>query len=111
MLFKNEVVAFITPISYSLMHDDLSHFERRVRAKRSAFCAMKGIYFLSSFSFGIAVVQAAPWFPAILGGTGAASAIFEGYPYQDVSSYPLIRGYLMIQLGYQLFSLLTHVPD
>ena len=42
-----------------------------------------------------------------MGGSGDAALIFEGYPYFSYDQFPLVRPYIMIQLGYHLFSL-TH---
>ena len=47
--------------------------------------------------------------PPAMGGTGDASKMFEGYPYQNQETYSLARGYLMIALGYHTFSLISHV--
>ena len=47
--------------------------------------------------------------PSVMGGSGDASKMFEGYPYMNQESYGLARGYLMIALGYHLFSLISHV--
>jgi hypothetical protein len=58
--------------------------------------------------FGYYVIQDAPFLPWIMGGSGDSALIFQGYPYQNFDTCPLIRGYLMIQLGYHLFSLIAH---
>jgi hypothetical protein len=107
---KNAILKFMTPISYNLMRDSYVGPEREERAKRSAVCAMKGIYFIAITCFGYIVLKDAEWFPVCLGGSGDAALTFEGYPYYNyLEKAPLIRGYMMIQLGYHLFSLLAHI--
>ena len=82
---------------------------RQDRAARAAENIFKGTYYLFIVIFGYFVARDAPFLPPHLGGSGSMSAMFEGYPYQAFASFPLVRPYLMVQLGYHLFSFTDHM--
>ncbi|CAG9335704.1 unnamed protein product [Blepharisma stoltei] len=81
--------------------------QRNDRADRLLDRLFKGIYFMFSFGFGYYIAKDLDFFPPALGGKGSANYMFDGYPYQE--KQPLLREYLMIQLGYHLKSLVIHL--
>jgi ceramide synthetase len=91
------------------MRESYKGDEREDRAKRSAFCGFKAVYFVSITVVGYLVMKEASWFPAVMGGSGDAGTAFDDWPYMSHETYPLLKGYMMIQLGYHTFSLFTHM--
>ena len=71
------------PLSHEILRDCFEGKDREDRANRSAFCAMKGMYFISMSILGFVVMKDAPWFPRVMGGTGDAANTFDGYPYMN----------------------------
>lgn len=100
--------AFI-PIFQIILRPDFVGTERDERAKRGAQCAFKALYFIAIVTIGYVAMKDANFFPAVMGGSGDISLLWEGYPYMNQESYGMVRGYLMIALGYHLFSVVTHV--
>jgi ceramide synthetase len=83
--------------------------DREDRAHRAAGNIFKGTYYLFIVLFGYFAAWNAPFLPATLGGHGSMDAVFDHFPYQPFDSFPLIRTYLMVQLGFHLFSFVEHM--
>ena len=86
----------LTPFTMRIISEKYTGEERRDKAEKSAACLFKSAYFLCAVSFGWLVVKDAPWLPPIMGGSGDAALIFEGYPYFSYDQFPLVRPYIMI---------------
>jgi len=69
---------------------------------------MKALYFMAMASFGYVSMMDADFLPPAMGGHGDISKLFDGYPYMNQDSYQLTRGYMMIAMGYHLYSLIAH---
>lgn len=83
--------------------------DRLERAKRAAENVFKGSYYLFIVIFGYIAAKDAPFLPVTLGGRGSMDAVFDDFPYQPYHTFPLVRTYLLIQLGYHLFSFTEHM--
>ena len=64
-------------------------------------------YFGFSCFFAFYVAKDADFFPVSLGGKGSTEHMFRDYPYQE--PLPLIREYLLIQLGHHFYNFAVHV--
>jgi len=82
---------------------------RQEKAKRAAENVFKGSYYLFIVLFGYVAAKDAPFLPAALGGHGSMNAVFDDFPYQPYHTFPLVRTYLMTQLGLHLFSFTEHM--
>ena len=85
--------------------------EREERAERSALFAFKGAYYFFAVVMGYFVAKDAHFFPPALGGSGSMATMFDNFPYQPFDTFPYIRIYIMIELGYHLFSLINHLAS
>jgi ceramide synthetase len=70
---------------------------------------MKAMYYTAISALGYIAMKDAEWFPVIMGGSGDAGKAFDHWPYMSHETYPLLKGYMMIQMGYHSFSLLSHM--
>jgi len=69
----------------------------------------KFLYFSFSVVYGYWVAYDSYFLPPSLGGKGDIDKMWTDFPYQGIETFPYIRGYLMIQLGYHLQSFIVHV--
>lgn len=76
--------------------------EREIRAEKAAYNIYKMLYFLFGYITGTYVCLHADWFPPVLGGSGDSYNIFKGFPYQSTESFPYLRGFIMVQLGFHM---------
>jgi TLC domain len=83
--------------------------EREFKAEKFTDCSFKGIYYIFAFAIGYFVSKDSFFLSPALGGKGATDNMFLGFPYQDLNDCPYIKEYLMMQLGYHMFSLLQHI--
>jgi len=83
--------------------------ERLVRAEKLVEHLFKTIYFTFSFTLGYWVAKDSFFLPASLGGKGDVNLVWADFPYQSFETFPYIREYLMIQLGYHAQSFIVHI--
>jgi ceramide synthetase len=107
----------IQPLFIQISNPLINHFlspkyqgqERTNRIHRASDMLFKGTYFLLASLFGWYVSRDAYFLPVAIGGRGDAALMFKDFPYQPFDGFPLIRVYILIQLGYHLHSLITHL--
>ena len=97
------------PFTESSISEKYQGRERHERAKRQADSIFKGCYFVFAFVFGYIVAKDSYFLPTSLGGKGEARLMFKDFPYQSTEGFPLIREYLLVQLGYHTHSFIVHV--
>lgn len=97
------------PLMEFLLNPKYTGNERIEKAYKASDMLFKGTYFLMASAFGWFVSKDAYFLPIEIGGKGDSSLMFKDFPYQPYDSYPLIRVYITIQLGYHLHSLMTHL--
>jgi hypothetical protein len=96
---------------YRLIHPKYQGKERWERAEKAALSLFKGTYFTFAFLGGYLIAKDAFFLNWKLGGSGSIDLMFQDFPYQSTASFPLVRPYLMVQLGYHLFSLISHLSS
>lgn len=85
--------------------------ERQERIERMLFHGYKSLYFFLAVVVGWYVSKDAPWLPPIMLGNGDSSLVYRGWPYIDVSSFPYLDKFLMVQFGFHCHILVTHFVD
>ena len=110
-LLKGVLNRPLKALMLSSLQDKFQGKEREERAERSALNAFKGMYYLFAVILGYNVAKNANFFPTQLGGHGHIESMFDDFPYQPYDSFPYIRIYIMIELGYHLFSLVNHLAS
>jgi hypothetical protein len=83
--------------------------DRGFRSEKLVDCLFKGSYYIFSSSFGFYVAKDCEFFTRYLGGQGHSLNMFIEYPYLKIQNYEEVKLYLVIQLGYHLFSLFQHM--
>lgn len=91
------------------IHSRHKENDRWMRAEKAAVSLFKGGYFTFSFIVGYYVAKDSFFLNWKLGGAGDVDLMFQDFPYQSTATFPYIRPYLMMQLGYHLFSLVSHL--
>jgi hypothetical protein len=100
---------FFTPYAEWCISAKYKGKERYFKTHKFVDCVFKGSYYLFAFCFGYYAVKDTDFLTPMLGGRGNSVNMFKDYPYQEIKNYELIRNYLMVQLGYHLYSLTVHV--
>ena len=95
----------------TVLQDKFVGKEREERAERSTLFAFKGMYYFFAVVMGYFVAKDSHFLPPGLGGSGAISTLFDNFPYQSFETFPYIRIYILIELGYHLFSLVNHLAS
>lgn len=101
------------PMARVIVHPKHKEWDKEERAKRMIDSLVKATYFVFSSIYGYIVAKDSFFLPPELGGSGSVQNMFYGLPYQPIDTFPLVRNYLMIQMGYHLHSfvlLFTHKP-
>jgi len=99
----------LLPFTQKTISEKYQGQERTDRAKRQLDSIFKGSYFVFAIVFGYIVAKDSYFFPVLLGGRGEARLMFKDFPYQTTEEFPLIREYLLVQLGYHTHSFIVHV--
>lgn len=110
-VLKGFLMKPLKSLMLNILQDKFVGEEREDRAERSAINAFKGLYYLFAVVMGYFVAKDANFFPPHLGGHGSMTSMFDDFPYQPFDTFPYIRIYLMIELGYHLFSLINHLAS
>jgi len=80
---RSYIMKAFTPVFFKILRPNFTGNERAERARRAAQCAMKGLYFMAIVCIGYISMKDADFMPSVMGGSGDASKMFEGYPYMN----------------------------
>mmetsp|Transcript_4962 Transcript_4962/g.9330 ORF Transcript_4962/g.9330 Transcript_4962/m.9330 type:complete len:352 (+) Transcript_4962:62-1117(+) len=105
MLAIKHYIERLAPYCDRFIHKRYQGQVRKERSKRFVYCLFKGSYFTFAVIAGYFVCKDANFMPPELGGTGSVANIFKDFPYQPFDSFPLVRPFIMMELGYHLHSL------
>lgn len=83
--------------------------ERQVRAEKFIESLFKTLYFTFAFVFGYWVAKDSYFLPPYLGGKGDVNMTWNDFPFQSIETFPYIREYILIQLGYHTQSFIVHI--
>ncbi|CAG9330162.1 unnamed protein product [Blepharisma stoltei] len=83
--------------------------ERTTRAEKLVESLFKALYFTFSVVFGYWVAKDSYFLSWKLGGKGDVNLMWTDFPFQSTETFPYIREYLMIQLGYHTQSFIVHI--
>jgi hypothetical protein len=112
MLTTRELVVRFGPaLADKLIKPNYQGPERVERIERLLFHGYKSIWFSIAVVMGWYVSKESPWLPTIMLGRGDANLIHKGWPYLDVSSFPYLDKFLMVQLGFHSHILVTHFTE
>ena len=98
-----------SPVANLIVKKSYKGKERLFRIEKFVDCTFKGSYYIIAVIFAYFVSKDSYFLPVTLGGKGSANKMFYNYPYQEATDFGPIREYLMMQLGYHMFSLVQHL--
>ena len=110
-LVKTVSIPLLSALIEPIIHPRHQDKDRKERAEKAAVAFFKSVYFTFAFILGYYVAKDAFFLNWKLGGSGNVDLMFLDFPYQPTLSFPYIRPYIMIQLGYHLFSLISHLSS
>ena len=97
------------PVAELLVSEKYKGRERQFKVEKMIDCTFKGSYYIFASVLGYVAAKDSYFLSPLLGGKGSTDLMFTDFPYQRLEELLLIRNYLIIQLGYHLFSLIQHV--
>ena len=83
--------------------------EREFKVSKMIDCTFKGSYYIFASVLGYVAAKDSYYLSPLLGGNGCTDLMFTDFPYQRLEELFLVRDYLIIQLGYHLYSFILHV--
>ena len=104
VIFHNLMVNW----AFRIMSQKYSEEERWIRAGRLVVQILKAAFYTYSFIAGYLICRHAFWFPTYFGGSGSASLFLANWPYQDNSSAPYLKFYVLTELGFHFHALVAH---